>query len=37
MCKGDFSLEILVNNEVLPKYKVPLNKKTNLTRFREKE
>jgi hypothetical protein len=37
MRKGDFSLEILVNNEVLPEYEVPLNEKTKLTRSREKE
>ncbi len=37
MRKGDFSLEILVDNEVLPEYEVPLSEKAKLTRSREKQ
>ncbi|RGB41253.1 hypothetical protein C1646_752315 [Rhizophagus diaphanus] len=37
MRKGDFSLEILVDNEVLPEYEVSLSEKAKLTRSREKQ
>jgi hypothetical protein len=37
MRKGDFSLEILVDNEVLPEYEISLNERSKLTRSREKQ